>query len=833
MKVSLNWLSELVDLKSVGGPEAVAELLTRRGIEVEEIERQGKGLEKVVTAQILERGKHPNSDRLSLCKVSVGSGEPLEIVCGAQNMKSGDKVALAQIGASLPNGMTIVQSKIRDVVSNGMLCSESELGFAKESEGIIILPKDAPLGKPLVEYMGLDDVVLTLKLTANRGDCLSHYGLAREIGAATGSKPKKPVGKTLSFTKTPIAIQLNAGELAPQFFGCSIDGVKIGPSPAWVVKKLEAVGSRSINNVVDATNLVMLELGHPVHAYDAEKIRGGLIQVRVAKAGESLPLLDGTAVELKGDELVIADAQGAIGLAGVMGGGNSEVSEATTKVFLECAEFNPSSVRKTSSRFQKKTDAAHRFERGIDPLGLPDVISRLAQLVVELAGGKVAAASSAGKANPRKREIVTSGQFIESFLGAKGVASQVEKTLAGLDCVVKAKGSDQASRQAGRDSGEITVIPPSYRLDLNSEEDLAEEVARTIGYDKIEETIPQLSSSPSSIFESPAAAKLGVMNRAKDALVRLGLNETVNFAFTSKSWLSKFGMKSEAVLMNPLSEEFEALVPSLLPGLVKNAIDNWSRHFGSEVPSIRLFEIRPTFHTPGPVSAKGESETGVTERWRLAFLMTGTRLDSGLKADLGELQLPDVKAVIESVLGTIGTKGFRFQPLSASRNASDPALALFHPGQSVELLAGKGGAGYFGLMHPGLARGLKTRAPVWMCELDWEAIAGLSRPIWDVPRFKPWPQFPTIERDFALLVPAGVTVDKITQVATKSGKPLAKVAKVFDIYRGSQVAEGMTSVAVRVIFYEESRSLQEQEAEAASAQILAAWKKELGIELRG
>jgi phenylalanyl-tRNA synthetase beta chain len=831
MKVSFNWLSELVDLKSVGGSEAVAELLTRRGIEVEEIQRQGKGLEKVVTAQILERGKHPNSDRLSLCKVSVGSGDPLEIVCGAQNMKSGDKVALAQIGASLPNGMNIVQSKIRDVVSNGMLCSEEELGFKTESEGILILPKDAALGLPLAKFLGLDDVVLTLKLTANRGDCLSHFGLARELAAALGVKPKKPAAPALSFTKTPIAIQLNAGEHSPQFFGCAIDGVKVGPSPAWVVKRLEAVGSRSINNVVDATNLVMLELGHPVHAYDAEKIRGGLIQVRTAKAGESLPLLDGTTVDLKGDELVIGDAQGAIGLAGVMGGGNSEVSDHTTKVFLECAEFHAASVRKASSRFQKKTDAAHRFERGIDSMALPEVIARLAQLVVELAGGKIVASVQAGKPSPRKREIVTSPDFVEGLLGAKGVATQVEKILTGLDCVVKSKAPGSKAHAV---SVELTVVPPSYRLDLNSPEDLAEEVARSIGYDQIEETIPQLSSSPSSIHESPQAARLGVMNRAKDALVRLGLNETVNFAFTSKSWLAKFGMKSEAVLMNPLSEEFEALVPSLLPGLVKNALENWHHHFGSEVPSLRFFEIRPTFHTTGPVQAKGESETGVTEKWRLAFLITGTRLDSGLKSDLGETQLPDVKAVIESLLGALGTKGYRFQPLSASRtSANDPTAALFHPGQSVELLAGKGSAGYFGLLHPGVARQLKTRAPVWLAELDWEAIAGLSRAPWEVAKFKAWPPFPSIERDFALLVPSGVTVDKITQVATKSGKPLAKVAKVFDIYRGSQVAEGMTSVAVRVIFYDESRSLQETEAEAASAQILAAWKKELGVELRG
>ena len=356
MRISWNWLSEMVDLSKVGGPQGLADLLTSRGLEVEAVERQDQGLEKVITAHVVEREQHPQSDRLSLCKVSTGSGEPLQIVCGAANARAGIKVALAQIGAELPNGMKIGLGKIRGVESHGMLCSLEELKLAEKSEGIIELPVDTKPGLPLAEILGRNDTILTLKLTANRGDCMSHYGLAREVAAALGVKARLPEAIGVgNVGPLPISIHLDAGESAPQFFGVTIDGVKIGPSPAWVVKRLEALGSRSINNVVDATNLVMLELGHPMHAYDADRIEGKEIRVRMARKGEMLPLLDGQTIELAGTELVIADGVRAVGLAGVMGGGNSEVRDQTTRLFLECAEFAPGLVRKAASKHVRRT----------------------------------------------------------------------------------------------------------------------------------------------------------------------------------------------------------------------------------------------------------------------------------------------------------------------------------------------------------------------------------------------------------------------------------------------------------------------------------------------
>jgi phenylalanyl-tRNA synthetase beta chain len=855
MKISWKWLSELVDLNKVGGPQGLSDLLTSRGLEVEAIDRQDLGLEKVISVQILERNKHPEADRLSLCKVDTGAASgpgskdsPLEIVCGAQNMKAGDKVCLAQIGAELPNGLKIALSKIRGVTSNGMLCSEEELKLPRvndKAEGILILPQDTPIGKPLAEILGRDDVILSFKLTANRGDCLSHWGMAREVAAALGQVPKRPKAADLKFDanspKTPIAIELNAGENAPQFYGCSIEGVKVGPSPAWVVQKLEALGSRSINNVVDASNLLMFELGQPVHIYDSTKIGGQRIQVRMGEAGEKLPLLDGTEVTLAGTELVIADgAQGkghAIGLAGVMGGGNSEVQPQTTTVFLECAEFSPSLVRKASSKHQKKTDAAHRFERGIDPQGQAFAIARLAELVVRLAGGTIKGASAVRMASREKfvpKKVSVKPSYFSKFLGMKVSLEESEKVLIALECKVE-KSSNESSDVSGV-TWDVTV--PSYRLDMSIPEDLAEEIARSLGYDRIEETVPTLTSAPTSIAAESAWAQLKLLDRAKDALHEAGVQETVNFSFTSQQWLSQLGLTSSGKLMNPLSEEYETLVPSLLPGLIKNAVDSTRKHFGSEPLPIRLFEIRPTFSAPVEVRAQGEMETGVQENWKLSFVLSGPRYAEALRAEQGEVDFYDVRAVFDKILTGLGVRGARTQPMGAFAGLKPgqenrKTAHLFHPGKTVEVLAGKDLAGYFGLMHPAYSRGLKLRSPLWLAELDWTMLRKLARPVTQSQAFKGWSEFPPIERDFALLVKNDVSADKITQVALKAGRPLAKIAKVFDIYRGSQVQEGMTSVAVRVIFYEESRSLQESEAETASAQILAAWKKDLSAELRG
>jgi phenylalanyl-tRNA synthetase beta chain len=820
MKISCNWLNEWVDLSSFKSPKDLADLLTARGLEVESVETQGKGLEKVVTGQIILKEKHPEADRLSLCKVNIGAGsEYLDIVCGAQNHKQGDVVAVAQVGANLPNGMKIEKGKIRGAVSMGMLCSEAELGFKKESDGILILPPKTPIGWKLADVLGLDDTILEIKLTANRGDCLSHRGIAREVAAALGLSLKSPKVREFTGNGSPIRVELDAGPDAPRFFGAFLTGVKVGPSPGWLKSRLESIGQRSINNLVDASNFLMFEYGFPVHIYDADKIRGGLIRVRKSKPGETLPLLDGGEIELTGEEILIADGERPVGLAGVMGGGNSEVSDETRNVFLECAEFNPTLVRRAAFRFSRRSEASLRFEKGIDPKGHREAAARLVDLVAKLAGGEPAGEVIAEhSADPGPKVISTSASFLNSFLGTSIPRDQMAGVFQSLGIGVEKEGEDG-----------FLLTPPSYRLDLNIREDFAEELARTIGYDAIPATIPVLTGMPKSRKNDPKRHRLVTMDRMKDVLAGLGLREVLTYAFQSEGWLSKFGMKSSVKILNPLSEEQGFLVPSLLPGILKAYQENERHHFGSEPLPVRLFEIRPVFSFGGgKIEAKGDSETGVIEKFRLSLLLSGPRWDQALKAERGEVDFFDLKAVLESLFDQLKTRGIR------TRAADSAILAdqgcLYHPGQTLQITAGKDPAGFIGRIHPRLESELKLARPVYWGEIDLEPVMGLT-PEKEV-SFKAWSGFPTMERDFALLVEDTVAAESLVQSALKSGKPIAKVVKIFDTYKSAPIPEGKISIGVRVIFSDESKSLEEKQVDQCAEQIVQKWKDEFQASLR-
>ena len=508
-----------------------------------------------------------------------------------------------------------------------------------------------------------------------------------------------------------------------------------------------------------------------------------------------------------------------------MGGGNSEVTEKTTRLFLECAEFNSVVVRRAAVLHQRRTEAAQRFEKGIDPAGLSYALARLAQLIVETSGGKIVGATRATTPArepaklAQKRTISLKANFIADLLGAPLSLKEVKTALHSLNCEVEEKGENW------------TVSLPSYRLDLSIPVDLSEEVARSVGYDRIPSTVPQLTGEPKPSYASENGVALELMERAKNTLADQGLSEVVQYAFTSKQWLAQFGLESGIPVLNPLSEEQEVLVPSLIPGLVQCALRNWHHHFGSERLAVRFFEIRPAFSATSPLQSKGELETGAEERWKLALLLSGSRFAEGLRNEVGEIDFFDLKALLESLFDEMGARGVRLRPLSV--DCALPAVKLLHPYQSVEVVAGKDVVGAFGQANPRIARKLKLRDTVWMGEMDWQALAKMSRPATSPRAYKAWSDFPGIERDFALLVKQGVTADQLMQIAMKVGKPLAKVAKVFDTYKGHQVAEGMTSIAVRVIFSEEGRSLKEEEAEDASRRIVERWKAELGAELRG
>ena len=844
MKISYKWLSEWVDLSGFKNPNEVADLLTARGLEVEEVKRMDEGLDQVITVQIINKLKHPEADRLSICTVNPGKGEYLEIVCGAQNMKIGDIVALAQIGAKLPNGLKIEKSKIRGVVSNGMLCSEVELGFKKESDGILILPEKTPLGWKICDIYGIDDTLFEIKLTANRGDCLSHRGMAREIAAAMGKPLKTPRVPELSYSNCPIKIELHAGEDAPQFFGCSIDGVKVAKSPTWLKSRLESIGQRSINNIVDVSNFLMFEYGFPVHIYDADKLEGGVIQVRRSKLGEKLPLLDGGEIECNGEELLIVDGKKPVGLAGVMGGGNSEVSETTTRVFLECAEFNPTLVRRAAFRHGRRSEASLRFEKGIDPAGLMEAIARLADLVLKIAQADpkqfgqseiigAVKAQLPSRSSFKSKPVSTSIQYINECLGTKIEGEKIIEILKGLECGVERIGGMGKDQSSKNDLGEIKIFPPTYRLDISIPQDVAEEIARTIGYDQIPTTIPALTGMPKPKKADAVAHRLNTIDSMKDALVAQGLTEVLTYAFQSEAWLEKFGMKSSVKVLNPISEDQGSMVPSLLPGLLKAYQENERHHFGSEPLSVRLFEIRPVFdyRGTGPNEAKGESETGITEQWRMSFLLSGPRYDQALKTERGEVDFFDLKAVVESVFDTLRTKGMRMRPADETLLGSASNLfQLFHPGQTMQVAAGKEAIGFFGRLHPKLETELKLRNPIYWGELNIEPVVGLTPT--QEPGFKAWPAYPTMERDFALLVEESVLAENLIQSALKNGKPIAKVVKIFDTYKGASIPAGKVSIGVRVIFLDEAKSLEEKQVDESSALIVKKWQDEFGTTLR-
>ncbi len=818
MKISWKWLSDWVDLEKVGTPERLAEILTARGLEVESLHRQDEGFDHVVSAQILEKLKHPEADRLSVCTVSTGAAPYLQIVCGAQNMKRGDVVVLANIGAKLPNGLQIEKSKIRGVESFGMLCSEEELGLKDKAEGIFILPEGTPVGWKIADVLERDDVILEIKLTANRGDCLSHYGIAREVAAAIGVPLKTQKIPEIAWAGSPVQIELKAGENAPQFAGALVKGVIQKESPAWLKTRLESVGQRAINNLVDVSNFVMLDLGFPVHIYDADLLEGDTIAVDVATPGEELALLDGGTVKLQGFELVIRDGKKTVGLAGVMGGGNSEVRATTKNIFLECAEFSPVLVRRAASLHARRSEASLRFEKGIDSTGPEKAMKRLADLVSRVAGGVLVGASfkqSPARSQVRSHVVQFSESYIGDQLGMSLSPEEISKILMGLQCSVD------------RSGGKFSITPPTFRRDLNIAEDFIEEVARCIGYDEIPLTLPfaaDLAARP--VRESAVAQRLRRIDATKDALVELGFFEAVSLSFQSSTFLERCGLPSQVRVQNPLTEDHECLVSSLLPGLLKAVLENERHHFGAEPISIRLFEVRPTFHsTDQPIAAVGSHDTGVKETLKAAFVLTGRDHSDALRQDLRVVDFFDLKAVLEGLFARTRTSGVRL--IAATR---DPIPATFHPGQALEVWVGKSRVGYAGRLHPRLEKGLGLRQPLYACELDLDAVLPLMMAA--EAQFKDWPKFPGMERDFALVVDSATASDRLVQVGLRAGKPIAKGAKVFDIYKGSPLPEGKVSVAIRVSFSDATRSLEEAEVERASKMMVEAWAKETGAALR-
>lgn len=812
MKISLKWLQDFVDISDYfSKPAELDALLTRAGLEVEETTNRAKDYEQVVIGLILEKDKHPNADKLSVCKVTTGEGVVHQIVCGAQNHKANDRVIVALPGALLPGNFAIKKAKVRDVESGGMLCSYKELGLATESEGIAILPTDAPVGKTFAEYGGYDDVVFELKVTPNRADCLSHYGLAREIACLLGRELKPLVSQLVlvaDSSKKQISLEVKNTDLCPRYAGRFIKGVKVKASPEWLVKRLESVGMNSINNVVDVTNYVMMELGQPLHAFDAKNLQGGKIVVSTAQAGEKFKTLDGTEVSLKGAELMIRDAERPVAMAGVVGGQNSGVSESTTDIFLEAAYFLPMAVRKASRANGIETDSAYRFSRGVDPDGTVRAMDRAADLIVQVAGGQAFGDHHDSYPNPvKKSPVEISVQTVSDRLGYAAEETKFADYMRRLGC------------QVTGDQGKYTILPPTFRFDIEQDMDLVEEYARLNGYENIPEALPQFVESPAFHDKTFLLnAKLSQMLRGQ------GFSQAFNYAFVGSQTQKKLlggvevlkaaglaASEAEIKVLNPLNDEMDTMRSSLSVGLFKNLANNFNQgnHFG------RLYEIGQCFY-------KDNDQYKETARLGLAAWGYHTQL---WNQSATHPLVFEVKGAVELILKNLNISSYTW--VTPADKGEVPAF--LHRGQFAQLLVEGKKVGFIGTLHPVVLEDHKIRVPAAMAELDLDQLyKGQPRPS----RFESLSKFPAVERDFAFVMAKNVKVGDVVKEIRKQGGGILNSVDIFDVYEGDKMEVGRKSVALRLTFQDKNATLQDAQVVEASNKIVEALKKQFALTMR-
>lgn len=805
MRISLNWLKAYVDVAL--SPEELARRLTLAGLEVSGVERLGEGIGDVVVAQILEKGPHPNADRLSLCRVTDGAAVH-DIVCGATNMGAGDKVALARVGVKLPGGMEIRKAKIRGQASAGMLCSERELGLGEDHAGILILPPEIPVGQPVVEALGLPDAVLEVELTPNRGDCLSVVGVAREVAALTGATLRVPEPR-FAESGPPVeeqtSVEIRDPDLCHRYAARVVRGVRLAPSPGWLRQRLRSGGVRAINNVVDVTNYVLLELGHPLHAFDLRRLAGERIVVQRARPGERFTTLDGQERVLDGESLVICDAERPVALAGIMGGLNSEVQDDTVDLLLESAYFLPTNIRATSKKLGLRTEASYRFERGTDVEGLRRALDRAAELIVELAGGAVARGVwDAYPTRHERRRVGLRFSKVDAVLGVAVPPDEVAGRLESLGLTV-----------VRRDEAGLEAQVPPHRVDLEREIDLIEEVARLRGYDTIPATLPTVPMTC-----EPTPPRVSLADRSRDALASLGLREAITLSFVDPEEDARLGLPEDSALgrkvalANPLSRETAVLRTSLLPGLLRAAGLNARR----QNRDVRLFEVGRTYHPHA-----GEREPLPREILRAGGVLTGRRWPLAWWAGAEAVDFFDVKGVVEELLRRLGVAAPRYEP------AQD--FPWLHPGRGARVLAGKGGEelGWVGEIHPDRRQAYELPAPTLAFEVDLEAAArGSGQP----GHFPGLARFPAVERDMALVMDRDIPAQAVLDAVAAVESPLVRSARLFDAFEGGRLPPGKMSLAVRLVYRSDERTLTEEEVAAVEGVILRRLEEGVGARLR-
>jgi phenylalanyl-tRNA synthetase beta chain len=794
MKFNENWLREWVD--PAADRKELVRRLTMAGLEVEASTPMGANLDGVVIAEILSAERHPNADKLRVCTVRYGDGAPLQIVCGAPNARAGLKAALATLGSTLPNGVTIKRAALRGVESHGMLCSALELGLGEGQNGLFELPADAPVGAALAQYLDLPDASIELKLTPNRPDCLGLRGLAYEV-ATLFELPRvtRSFDSVAATGTTRRAVRLSAAQDCPRYLGRVIENIDArAPTPLWMVERLRRSGLRSISAVVDCTNYVMLELGQPMHAFDHDTLHG-VIDVRRARAGESVKLLDGRDAVLSPDFLVIADEQRAVAVAGVMGGYDTRVHDETRNVFLESAHFAPAAIMGRARKLGMHTDASHRFERGVDP-ELPRLaLERLSELLVRVVGGQVGPIEEAVEpaALPQRASVLLRAARLRRVLGLSIPAARVEAILAGLDMQVE------------REPSGWRVTPPSRRFDIEAEEDLIEEVVRVFGYDAVPVCSPQGEIVAPAVTESRVSA-----DSMRDVLRSRGYHEAVNFSFVDPVLLDQWGMGDGAVrLANPLSNDIGAMRTGLLPGLVACLARNLAR----QQQRVRLFEI-------GKVFAAGAAGQGPRETERLALVAEG----AAAAEQWGQVRRPvdffDIKGDLAQVLAL---RGFAAGALTLTPEP-DPR---FHPGRSAQMWLDGHAVGWIGALHPRLLKALALDRDVYVAEVDLQTLQARGVPVASEPS-----RYPSVRRDLAVVVPMAVPYAALeASVRAAAGAVLRQIV-LFDEYQGAGLRADSRSLAIGLILQDDSRTLVEQDVDQCVARVVESLQRDHGAQLR-
>ncbi|KGM97177.1 phenylalanine--tRNA ligase subunit beta [Clostridium botulinum] len=791
MLVPINWLKDYVDINI--SPQELGDALTLSGSKVEEVIVTGDVINKVVTGKIVKIEKHPDAEKLSICQVDINAEEPIQIVTAATNMKEQDIVPVALHGSTLADGTKIKKGKLRGVPSNGMFCSEEELGIAGDEPvvGLMIMPEETPLGKEVKEVINLAKASIDFEITSNRPDCLSIIGIARETAATLGIDYKKPNTEYTVENNENISNSLKVevkDELCKRYMARGVKNVKIAPSPSWMQERLLDAGVKPINNIVDITNFVMIELGQPMHAFDRKQISSNTIVVERAKNGEKFITLDGEERELNEEILNIKDGDITIALAGIMGGLNSEVKDDTTEIVFECANFDGTNIRISSKKLNLRTEASGKFEKDLDPNAVEIAMNRACHLIQELGAGEVMEGTVDIYPNKKETHIVeVDSNWINKFLGTDLSKEQMKDSLDRLELAT----------EINEDTLVITV--PTFRCDINIKEDVAEEIARIYGYNNIKTTTPSVET-----LKGGKNPKQLLQDKVVDTLIASGLNQSIAYSFVSPKVFDKIlvsqdsDLRKVVTIRNPLGEDYSIMRTTSIPSMMESLSRNYSRS-NSEV---RLFEI-------GKVYIPNEDENELPEERNIISL--------GM---YGNVDYLDLKGVVENILDTLGITKVKFQ-----RESENPS---FHPGKTAALYIKKDFIGVVGEVHPDVAENYEVDERCYVAELNMDVLFKYAQ---TEKKYLELPKFPAVTRDIAILVDRDILVQEIEDTIKNQGGKLLESVKLFDVYQGKQIPQDKKSIAYALV-YRGDRTLTDKDVNKVHDKIIRALEHKLGAELR-